>query len=228
MPTGYRGNPDWRDMSDFLVHLTGNKENLSRVLEEGRILSSGPFGAIWNWESFHGEKPPGVQLSVCLSEIPLDYLDRLVERHGIYGVGFTKATIVARGAARVWYLERGSLISDIFFNMVKATAYPKKPGFEVGDPLWSVTPFVDYVSDGSLGTRHAFEWEREWRHPGDLEFGAAEVAFLFIPESEHAAARANLSKFYGDAVPVPPLIDATWGEERLQSALASLQPPSRA
>jgi hypothetical protein len=110
----------------------------------------------------------------------------------------------------------------VFFNLVRATAYPKKPGFNASDPLWSITPLVDYVSDGSLGTRHAFEWEREWRHPGDLEFSIGDIAFLFIPESEHVSAAAKLSAFYGDPANVPQMIDATWNDERLQAALASL------
>lgn len=225
MPTGYRGNPAWRDMSDFLVHLTDDVDRLGRVLGEGRIAATGPFGAIWNWESFHGEVAPGTQRSVCLSEIPLDYLGRLVARHGAYGVGFSKSIIVARGGTRVWYLERGSRMGNVFFNMVKKTAYPRTADFDPADPLWALTPFVDYVSDGSTGTPHAFEWEREWRHPGDLAFGVADVAFLFMPEEQHDRARQSLSIHYGDPALVPQLIDASWGEDRLQDALAILDPP---
>lgn len=59
--------------------------------------------------------------------------------------------------------------------------------FSAGDPtapIWSVTPFVD-----ETGGSYNFEWEREWRHVGDLHFTPDDVAFLIIPEESHFYAR---------------------------------------
>jgi hypothetical protein len=69
----------------------------------GRTLKTGakPLGA--------ARRVPGIedsQLVVCFSEIPLDMLDRLVERRSLYGLGFSKATIVGKGGAPLWYLGK--------------------------------------------------------------------------------------------------------------------------
>jgi hypothetical protein len=61
-------------------------------------------------------------------------------------------------------------------------------GVDSTHPTWRLTPFVDFP--GAYGaTAYRFEWEREWRVPAGLAFGPDDVAFLFIPEGLHAAAR---------------------------------------
>jgi hypothetical protein len=50
--------------------------------------------------------------SACLNEIPLDMIDRLISRHGHYGLGFKRDFVTARGGARVWYLDEGGTASQ--------------------------------------------------------------------------------------------------------------------
>src|SRR5690606_8484326 len=98
---GYRRDPKWRDMSDYLVHFTETPETLRQILLEGRVHAGGPHG----WGRDIKEVRDG-HLSACFSEIPLDQLDRLRRRHGPYGVGFCREFIRQAGGARVWYLDK--------------------------------------------------------------------------------------------------------------------------
>jgi hypothetical protein len=89
--------------------------------------------------------------------------------------------------------------------------------------VWAVTPFVDSPGNYPSGT-YRFEWEREWRHVGDLRFGEEDPAFLMIPETLHAAARdffenartENLGPTYAC-----PFLDPHWTRERIERALRS-------
>ena len=78
--------------------------------------------------------------------------------------------------------------------------------------IWRLTLFIDAV-----GENYQFEWEREWRHAGDLRFDPSAVAFLLFDEANHSAAR----KFFRDAElnnegPDYPclFIDAQWASPR--------------
>ena len=80
-----------------------------KILWEGRIHASGPFGA--------ARKLAGLgdtQHSACFSEIPLDLLARLIDRRSLYGIGFRQDVLVAGGGARVWYLDKGGPAAEGF------------------------------------------------------------------------------------------------------------------
>lgn len=124
-------------MSDFLVHFTHTKDELKQIFDDACVKASGPFGAA------KGIGSPALpsQKSVCLSEIPLDYLDRLVDRHGSYGIGFRKAWAIEKNATRVWYLDKDSAVADKVVDWAQAGG----PGAWEDDPIYSLTPFIDYV-----------------------------------------------------------------------------------
>ena len=89
------------------------------------------------------------------------------------------------------------------------------------DPIWKVAPFVD--QPGEYGTTSYFyEWEREWRHVGNLDFHQSDAAFLIIPEGLHSLAR----EFFDDAESEHlgpnykcPFIDPSWNAEEVKTAL---------
>lgn len=110
---GYRDNAQWRDMSEYLVHFTTGKEAFASILVEGHLRPSGPYG----W----GRKVKEVQerhMSACLSEIPLDLVDRLTARHGRWGIGFRRTAVIRQGGARVWYVDEGTPVAATIFNRV--------------------------------------------------------------------------------------------------------------
>jgi hypothetical protein len=226
LSTGYRGNPDWRDMSEYAVHftrpaaLTDAYWVMITILSEGRINAGGPIGAAKNLTAL-GDS----QKSSCFSEIPLDLLARLIERRSLYGIGFRQDFLVDHGGARVWYLDKDGPAAGSFQEVVRVAMVG---GVEPEDPIWTITPFVDFPGDylGAHGpTQYRFEWEREWRVPGGLTFGPDDVAFLFIPETLHGAARS----FFEDALEensgpayLCPYVDPTWDMTRIQAAFAPI------
>ncbi|GAA0400635.1 hypothetical protein GCM10009541_49730 [Micromonospora gifhornensis] len=169
---GYRRDPKWRDMSDYLVHFTENEVNLVSILQEGEIRPGGPFGSAANLEDRLGS-----QKSVCLSEVPLDQLNRLMARHGRYGLGFTRDFIRQRGGARVWYLDRDAPAQIAFNEMVRQAMIG---GVNPAAEIWRLTPFIDRVTPG----KYEFEWEREWRVVGGLSFEHSDLAFVLLPNGD--------------------------------------------
>lgn len=216
---GYRGNPDWRDMSEYAVHFTKTtdsatpQENLISILAERKIRAGGAFGSARNLRRLGG-----TQHSACFSEIPLDMLDRLIDRRqSSYGIGFHQSVLLARGGARVWYLDEKSELATTVRQLVA-----DRIG-DWGSPLWKFTPFIDQPFDAPTGG-YRFEWEREWRVPGGMDFDLGEVAFLFAPEDQHTYLEQYITKYLSrnQAVLGPALVDPRWDEASLQRAFAQL------
>jgi hypothetical protein len=195
---GYRGHADWRDMSEYVVHFAketpdrSGYDTIMSILSEQRLMAGGEFGIARGLNGLGN-----TQKSVCFSEVPLDRLDRLVDRRGTkYAIGFRQDVLVQAGGGRVWYVDKDS-------------------------PFWRVTPFIDFPGDYGA-TEYRFEWEREWRVPGDMCFTPDQVAFLFIPGELHDAARAFFQgQNLGPAFDCP-FLDPLWPDVAIQEALATL------
>lgn len=220
MTLGYRGNPQWRDMSDYAVHFTKDSEvadaieNLQAILDDAFIRPSGPYG----WAKGLGALGES-QKSACFSEIPLDLMDRLVERRSDYGLGFHQTSLLDAGGARVWYVDRESPAGQLLNQRLLALSQSSN----WDDALWSLTPFIDQPFDAAVGG-YRFEWEREWRVPGGLEFHLDAAAFLFAPEDDHQFLSDYISQYLGrDQQQLGPLlIDPLWDDDGLQVAFADL------
>lgn len=208
---GYGGNEDWRDMSEYVVHLT-HLIPMRKIISQGALEARNPMGTVRGLPEL-GDS----QRAVCLSEIPLDRLDRLVERHGQYGVGFRKTFIRREGGAPVWYLWRGTWVADAFQRLVNDAMRGR---VDPEDGLWQVTPFVENPGSGPWG-RYEFDWEREWRVVGDLVFEPDDVAFLIIPEGKYSKVADEVEWFFGDYSPA--VIDLTWELPKLQEVLAEYE-----
>jgi hypothetical protein len=218
---GYRNNPDWRDMSEYVVHFTKDGEQsaydqMLSILGSRRLKAGGPFGAA---RGLGG--PTFTQQAVCFSEIPLDRLDRLVERRSRYGVGFSQATLLEAGGGRVWYVDRDSAAADAIHALRSEKVGPP---MDTDSHFWRITPFIDFPGEYG-GTQYRFEWEREWRVPGDFTFDVQDVAFLFIPGDLHEAARAFFREAErentGPAYNCP-FLDPLWGDDKIQEALVGI------
>ncbi len=206
-------------MSEYAVHFTKEGDTTAystmlKILSSGTLVPGGPFGAARGLGAL-GE----TQRSVCFSEIPLDQLDRLVERRSQYGIAFRQDFLIRSGGGRVWYVDEGGPLAQVVRGMVSARAVP---GMQPEDPFWKLTPFIDFPGS-SYGYR--FEWEREWRVPSALSFTPDDVAFLFIPEALHESARSFFMNALDEGLGPAYLcayLDPLWTDAQLQDAFASI------
>jgi len=92
--------------------------------------------------------------------------------------------------------------------------------FDADDAIWKLTPLIDFPSPRPF--TYDFRWEREWRVADDVRFKEEEVAFLFIPEHNHAAAWTFFDDARNDNTGPGyfcPYIDPTWNVEKVREAL---------
>ncbi len=225
MALGYRGNSAWRDMSEYVVHFCRTRAALIAILTSGAIEGRTAFG--WARE-FEKERDAAqqrseklrdypTQKSVCLSEVPLDLLDRLVTRRGPWGLGFTKQSVIDDDGAPVWYVEKDTELASALTGLQQSLTTPSQ------HRDWHrITRFIDKVGEFPDGTVYRFEWEREWRVPRRLDL-VGNPAFLFAPTAEHAKLVADLTVQGVARTPdgIAPLLDPTWTESKLQAALTS-------
>jgi hypothetical protein len=220
---GAHGHPDWLDLSEFVVHFTKGDDdsgyNTIMSILWARVLRRGPnpFGAARKI-AFLAES----QRAVCFSEAPLGFMDRIAKRRNSrYGIGFHKRFILDRGGAPLWYLEWGTP-QQIAVKATMDQALLKGPTPD--DPIWNLTPFIDFPSGPSAPYSYDFRWEREWRVVGDVEFSENDVAFLFIPEERHSAAWGFFQMAVDDNIGPGyfcPYLDPTWTVAQVEEALAS-------
>lgn len=221
---GYQANPQWRDMSDFVVHFTkpgppyhDAYQNMMSILGARTLIPGAEGFGIARKEPAVAER----HRSVCFSEIPLDQLGRLVQRRSLYGIGFRKSYILGQGGGPVWYVQYGSpahLAMKQQLQQALAAPDPQK------EALWAMTPFVDIQGDTHNSPyNYRFDWEREWRVPGLLRFTEYDVAVLFLPEEVHPVAK----QFFEWAVREHagpgyfcPCLDPGWTPEQISEALA--------
>ncbi len=183
------------------------------IVGEGRLRAGeNPLGA--------GRKIAGVEhlhRVVCFSEIPLDMLDRLIERRSLYGIGFRKEVVVAKGGGPLWYLDKDGMQANLLEQEI---ADAMAGGVDPADRIWKLTPFIDFP--GTYRTEYRFEWEREWRVVGDVEFTPDEVAFLFLPEDDHDKARQFFEQVeheHSGPAYLGPYIDPRWDMDKIQEKL---------
>ncbi|MGN7779302.1 hypothetical protein ACTJJE_07255 [Mycolicibacterium sp. 22603] len=192
---GATGDPSRRDLSDYLIHLTGSLENLTAILSEGFIRPTRPC----SWQRSIAERAPVPELA-CLSEIPLEFIDRLTRRHGLYGVAFTRPFVAKSGGTRVWYLDKANPLCGRYSNEILRLIDDR----DFQDSLWQLAPFID-----PTGTGYHFDWEREWRVPHGLRFTLHDVAFVLTPDGDGQQQITEEVDFHG-AFQVPGDIGVTW------------------
>jgi hypothetical protein len=221
-------------MSEYVVHFTKDTSdgqdayhNMLSILYDGCLRAGeGVFGAT-RWMTPRWPRAADLHRCVCLSEIPLDQLNRLVERRSSYGIGFRKSFVAAQSGVRVWYIDKdepgGAAIRRAITDAAEAAERADNPD----DPVFSLTPFVDFIGHYMAGP-YEFDWEREWRVRGELRFSPDDVPFLFIPAEFHEAAR----RFFADAVSEHDgpgyfchYVDPLWPDDQIQGALATMPPP---
>jgi len=218
MQLGSKGNTGWLDTSDFLVHFTKDTGTSNAYDNMLTILSSQHLrrgDQSFGFARTSHIPASGTQQSVCMSEVPLGYLRRLIRNRSKYGIGFPKKVLTSKGATPVWYLEEDSVPAKALHELMRRETDPSSP-------LWKLTPNVDELrGDGGPGT-YRFEWEREWRVNSDLHFNFEDVAFLFMDETYHETARDFFEQAGRDDTGpcyTCPFIDPAWDVQTVEEAL---------
>lgn len=215
-----RSHPtSWDDMSNYVVHFTKGGDLGDDYDTIMSIYSSGVLKAQSSFGIGRSRAPEGAdQSAVCFSEIPPGEWGRLVARRKTkYGLAFTKQFVVDRGGGPIWYAWKGTPQAYSLDDMMNRAATDETA------PIWAITPMID-----SPGDTYQFDWEREWRHCGDLRFSPSDVSFLLIPENIHTSAwgffedaqREHLGPAY-----FCPYIDPAWDRRRILNELASKASP---
>ena len=78
-------------------------------------------------------------------------------------------------------------------------------------------PFIDRVLPS-----YQYDWDKEWRVPGGLDFTDDAVSFILLPEEEHDAFHTFQSRGHNEGnSPLfkSPLIDHRWAKERVRDTL---------
>ena len=133
-------NPEWQDMSNYVVHFTkatavGNAyDNMLSILGS-RVLNASLFGI-----GRRCAPNKDTQASVCFSEAPLHLIERIAQERGRYGIGFTKRFILERDGGPIWYVERGGSTHQAIWALIRQALHAPQP---VDDPIWELTPFID-------------------------------------------------------------------------------------
>ncbi|WP_345473778.1 hypothetical protein QMQ05_05855 [Glutamicibacter ectropisis] len=154
-----------KDLSKYLVHMTCSAKSLAEIVISGQVEARNRFGMGRTLDMVAAEHQ-----SACFTEMPLNELDRLRDRGKSWGIAFKKEFIEEKGGQRIWYLGSDST-PFVALKSMKDSAIAAK---DWKDPIWRVTPFVDNVDRG----KYAFDWEREWRIVGGLQFDLSDVIML--------------------------------------------------
>ena len=89
-------------------------------------------------------------------------------------------------------------------------------------PIWQLTPMIDAPGQYG-GHKYLFDWEREWRHIGQMSFDVEDVAFLMIPEELHQHAKTFFEDAYLENLGPSyfcPYIDPSRDRKRILKALS--------
>jgi hypothetical protein len=211
----------WSDMSNYVVHFTKDgsghdaSKSIMRIYGDQELKPGRAFG-------IGKDRAPAAvsQEAVCFSEIPPGEWGRIVDRRGTrYGLAFTKEFVIRKGGGPIWYVWKDTRPHRTLKSMM-ADAHDDPSAL-----LWSITPMIDAPGEYAGGP-YEFDWEREWRVVGAMKFEVDDVAFLFIPEDQHADAEKFFESYAQDgSAPVYdcPYIDPLWDRERVMRVIANFR-----
>lgn len=234
------------DLSTFLVHLSKDlpesataRANLLAILASSCIEARTAYGPAV--DKVRGSSLEQSQKAVCFTETPLEHTwmmcesiqDRSVRLTG-YGLAFAKDWARRKGINPVWYQDN-TPGHEWLLNAVKELLDDAGEEIEGGKvhgvadheipAILKLAPFIEQMGEGERvdgrSYRKDFAWEREWRHRGDLRFEPNDVIVIFAPESDHEAfvnALADVTQKHW--MELPPLLDATWGLEKMITTLS--------
>jgi hypothetical protein len=139
---------------------------------------------------------------VCLSEIPLDQLDRIVTKRSQHGIGFRKSFLDEQGGVRVWYIDKDEPGGRAARTSISSAAERAEKAADATDPIFNLTLFVDPIGEYLYSC--SFRVDSTERRASSLGTWSTSTR--------------------GPAYPCP-YIDPFWPDHTFQAALANVAPP---
>lgn len=233
------------DLSTFLIHFTRDgeessaKENLLNMLRSGCVEARNPYGMGRNIALTSTDADfQNSQRVACFSETPIEHawmmcteIEGRENGFGPYGLTFTKTWARLNQVNPIWYLDmtpgHNWLTVPVDRLRDEAVAEASRTSSSLANfPVARLLPFMEQMGPTS-NTRKEWWWEREWRHVGHRSFGWTDVVAILAPSGEHEEILAEMATYARPEYPRPPILDPTWGLERMITALRGI-PPHRA
>jgi len=232
--------PERDDLSRFLVHLTRDysgdsaEKNLISMLRAERIEARNPYCLFQpKFKHLHFSDVLKKKFnSVCFTEVPFSQLRHLaaeIQGRQIklkpYGLVFVKEDLLKKGASPALYINakgtslKDHLIAQFDQHFSTRDQYQKlKKDFGAkADSIIHYYSLINVISD-----THDFSWEREWRHPGDLEFELIQLSAILVKDPDAFVERCE-KEFSGAALKRilrVPIISPHWNVEQIIEILS--------
>lgn len=205
------------------------------------IAARSPLGFARDYEQYLSGSP-ATQCVVCFTETPLEHMwmmlaaiDNRDMQFEPWGLATTKTAARKAGCNPVWYTNKSTEHWDekprAYIDQMIADAVSRSCVENVIDiqklqtePIFRITPFIEDMGKSLSGVPKEFWWEREWRHVGDYHLAfPSRVVALLAPEDQHDSFRQQLIGLNLPAWAKRPLLDPTWGLERMLATLAGVK-----
>lgn len=212
------------DLSPYLVHLT--RDNTNHFPKTG-LSAHKAFNEIWNGKRLRARRvlcmhrdlilaePKEIQDKfrvACFTETPLTQIKHFIGvwrrqyQFEAYGFIFKKETLLDKGASPAQYINQYGTVNlrasaDQQFRLAKQAKFKGL--------LWQPLAFMNSVHNGN-----DFDWEREWKVRGAVDFLYKELAGVILPER---IANKMWQRAEDRGVPV---ISAGWDADRIEETLA--------
>jgi hypothetical protein len=170
--------------------------------------------------------------SVCFTEVPFSQLRHLaaeIKGRRIklqpYGLVFSKENLLKRGASPALYINaKGTSLRDHliaqFDRHFSTRAQYKKLKSDFGARADSIIHYYSLIN--VISDSHDFSWEREWRHPGHLDFEFTHLSAILADDPEKFAERCEKKLSAGTLKKIlrAPLISPLWNVELIIEKLS--------
>jgi hypothetical protein len=227
-----------RYISDELTHFVGRElqtdderyDLLVKILTDGWLIAPGtlddkgkPRENRWNRKYHWGRKlsePEGLfcPSAVCFCDIPVADLGLHVRKYSKFGLAFTKAFLIDKGAAPVFYLPKGGRLFNLpgqtrgdILDEMEAELHRMSGLVPDGSPSGFHQPKLSkvekFLEDIVLSYMKPFDetiteddpnnyyMEREWRTLISVRFNLQDVRRIVIPEAYGTKLRQNVPMY---------------------------------
>jgi hypothetical protein len=156
--------------TNSIIHYTNSIQTLKLILKEGFRLKYCD-----EMLQLNNNSPSAAHPMVCFCDIPLSESSTHFESYGYFGIGLTKSWAVENKINPVLYLDKSSLIANIFFDLFKSRKEKNTNlNEEQKDLILRIKTFAknysgDLDRNGKIIPDYRYYDEREWRFIPDKE-----------------------------------------------------------